>query len=708
MRSILSSFIICLFSLTAFSQVQPGGIAFLSMQCDAPDGFAIVTLQDIAAGTTISFTDNGWSGTALFTNEQTVVWTAPVGGVPIGTTIIFREDTIPGAGHNIELVTGPGTATGELNGLATGGDQILAYTGSSASPSFVAAISVNIFLPVCNTTGVGNTNFTCLPAPLEEGINALAITGDSTGTDNGYLFPPDLSGPVADILAVIMDPENWQYDNDPTLSGFEMWPAWTFTFDTPAPSEINFQSGFLSLSEGGSSQNVTFSISPASFGSQTVTLTLSGIVGSADLQSTPAFSANSVTIPIPNGSTFISLNLAAIADGLSEGTESGTLTISSSTAGITIGSGNTLNFEITEPAGVSFVSFTSTTQTITEGQSDITVQLEILPAISSSQTFSIQLTENGISAADYTTNPAAASGVIAVSLASGITTYSFTFHVNDDTDIESPESLNLSLTSFSSNLQAGLNATQTITVLDNDAAPVVSDLYINEVMASNTGTIADENGEFDDWIEIYNAASTPADLAGLFITDDITVTNKYQFPTGSASTVINAGGFKLVWADNTIAQGPLHTNFTLSPAGEYVGLYAGNGDLIDSLTYEQLGPNQSYGYDSEVDGELTVFEDGFTTPGASNATSGIKTVSAFEFNLFPNPANEFVQVSLSSSLTNSQIHVFDINGRQILNQLIPQNSTQLQINTSNFASGVYLVRVGSGKDRTYKKLIVKH
>ncbi|HOY49941.1 MAG TPA: hypothetical protein PK281_11130, partial [Flavobacteriales bacterium] len=168
MRSILTTLIICLTSLQAFSQVQPGGIAFLSMQCDAPDGFAIVTLQDIPAGTTISFTDNGWSGSALFTNENTVIWTAPATDVPIGTVIIFREDTISGAGHNTELITGPGTATGELAGLSIDGDQILAYTGTSANPTFVAAISTNMFLSTCNITGSGNSNYTCLPDPLEE------------------------------------------------------------------------------------------------------------------------------------------------------------------------------------------------------------------------------------------------------------------------------------------------------------------------------------------------------------------------------------------------------------------------------------------------------------------------------------------------------------------------------------------------------------
>ena len=247
-----------------------------------------------------------------------------------------------------------------------------------------------------------------------------------------------------------------------------------------------------------------------------------------------------------------------------------------------------------------------------------------------------------------------------------------------------------------------------LTILDNDAAPVVSDLYINEVMASNVSTVTDENGEFDDWIEIYNASDVPADLANLYITDDVTNTAKYQFPSGTATTVIAPGGFILVWADNTIAQGPLHTNFTLSPGGEYVGLYAANGDLIDSLTYEALGTNQSYGYSNEVDGELMVFEEGFTTPNASNATSSISSVNRVELNVYPNPANDLVQLTFAGLTESIQLNVFDITGRMVMQQSLNGNINQAQLNTASLPSGAYLIRVGSGKERAYKKLIVKH
>jgi hypothetical protein len=229
-------------------------------------------------------------------------------------------------------------------------------------------------------------------------------------------------------------------------------------------------------------------------------------------------------------------------------------------------------------------------------------------------------------------------------------------------------------------------------------------------MASNTNTNADEFGEFNDWIEIYNNASIPADLAGLSITDDITLPAKYQFPTGSASTVIAPDGFILVWADNSIAQGALHTNFTLSPAGEYVGLYASNGDLIDSLRYEALGPDESFGYDIEVDGELVIFEAGTTTPNASNTTSSVSIDDVTKLNatIYPNPANELVKLNFEGFSGQSQLHIFDVAGRMMIQKNINEGIQLVSINTQELPNGTYLIRLGSKHNRVYRKLIVQH
>ena len=68
-------------------------------------------------------------------------------------------------------------------------------------------------------------------------------------------------------------------------------------------------------------------------------------------------------------------------------------------------------------------------------------------------------------------------------------------------------------------------------------------LVINELMASNSSIIQDPQGQYDDWIEIYNDDSSPIDVSGMYLTDDLDNPTKWQFP---ASTTIPAGGYILV------------------------------------------------------------------------------------------------------------------------------------------------------------------
>jgi hypothetical protein len=82
--------------------------------------------------------------------------------------------------------------------------------------------------------------------------------------------------------------------------------------------------------------------------------------------------------------------------------------------------------------------------------------------------------------------------------------------------------------------------------------------YVNEVLAVNVSLRADEHGDFDPWVELYNPFPSTADLAGTFLTDDLQVPTKWQVPAGTA---LCGGQWLLVWADGEPAQGPLHASF---------------------------------------------------------------------------------------------------------------------------------------------------
>ncbi|MDE0503781.1 MAG: lamin tail domain-containing protein, partial [Candidatus Poribacteria bacterium] len=142
-------------------------------------------------------------------------------------------------------------------------------------------------------------------------------------------------------------------------------------------------------------------------------------------------------------------------------------------------------------------------------------------------------------------------------------------------------------------------------------------LYINEIMARNRSTIADESGQFDDWIELYNATDKPIRLDGLFLSDDPGDPTKWRLP----AVTISAGGFVLIWADRDEDAGKLHANFSLSTNPETVGLYeASNAGVkrIDSLEFPLMDMDVSYGRIPDGGFALEMFNT--ATPGSPNVS----------------------------------------------------------------------------------------
>jgi len=141
-------------------------------------------------------------------------------------------------------------------------------------------------------------------------------------------------------------------------------------------------------------------------------------------------------------------------------------------------------------------------------------------------------------------------------------------------------------------------------------------LFVNEFMAANRTTIADEAGDFDDWVELYNAGSTAVSLSGLCLTDNLAQPAKWSFP----DTAVAAGGYLLIWADDEASEGPLHACFNLGAAlGEQLGLFATTGGhalLIDTLTFGPQRADTSYGRLPDGGPEWQFLSS--PTPGAAN------------------------------------------------------------------------------------------
>ena len=232
-----------------------------------------------------------------------------------------------------------------------------------------------------------------------------------------------------------------------------------------------------------------------------------------------------------------------------------------------------------------------------------------------------------------------------------------------------------------------------------------SDLYLNEVCASNT-TLADEKGDYPDWIEVYNAGDRNVDLAGMVV-ENVTKAVKCTIPKGYTETVVPAHGYKLLWADKAPEKGPLHLNFKLGvSAAETVtltGFYRGDEILLDSMAYEPHETNESFGRVGDGLSDMTVFgicvgadEDTVltATPLAPNGSLTCETVSVEEAMDDESKTQIYVYdktISLRNVEKGGLVEVFSAVGTMVAKELATDDAVDIVIPFP----GIYIVRVGT-------------
>ncbi len=139
----------------------------------------------------------------------------------------------------------------------------------------------------------------------------------------------------------------------------------------------------------------------------------------------------------------------------------------------------------------------------------------------------------------------------------------------------------------------------------------IEGLVINELMASNNATLADEYDEYDDWIEIANVGVSSINLLGLELTDHHDGTETFVFP----NITLDPGEYLIVWADEQPEQGDLHAPFKLDADGEEVYL-VDNGVIIDYVTFPSLAADVPWGRWPNGSGAWQMLS--LATPGAEN------------------------------------------------------------------------------------------
>ncbi len=135
------------------------------------------------------------------------------------------------------------------------------------------------------------------------------------------------------------------------------------------------------------------------------------------------------------------------------------------------------------------------------------------------------------------------------------------------------------------------------------------------MMSSNKQTVSDEDGDFSDWIELYNSSDVEVDLTGMYLSDNAEKLSKWMFP----GTTIAAKSFLLVWTsgkDKIGASRELHTNFKISSEGEEIILTNTSGEVIDYILLPAMESDVSY--IRIPDGGDTLKKTEVPTPGQPN------------------------------------------------------------------------------------------
>lgn len=152
-------------------------------------------------------------------------------------------------------------------------------------------------------------------------------------------------------------------------------------------------------------------------------------------------------------------------------------------------------------------------------------------------------------------------------------------------------------------------------------------LYLNEVLSSNDSSEQDEDGDYSDWIELWNAGTNPLPLAGWGLSDSAASPFKWTF----GAVTIQPGEFLVVWASSknrpAITNGnQLHTSFAISAGGEEIVLTHPDGTRIDEFAPIAIPTDFSLGRQPDGTGPWKYFP--VHTPGAANVGTSYDSLLA--------------------------------------------------------------------------------
>ena len=210
-------------------------------------------------------------------------------------------------------------------------------------------------------------------------------------------------------------------------------------------------------------------------------------------------------------------------------------------------------------------------------------------------------------------------------------------------------------------------------------------------MADNEKGATDQDGEFEDWLELYNNSDATVSLDGLYLSDDPTDLLVWEFPSG---LTIAPGEYLIVWCDKDLTQTGLHADIKFSSGGESAILSYSDGTIIENVLFEAQDVDMSYSRIPNGTGSFVIKE---PTHGFDNESS--LAVNSFdkemEIKYYPNPTSSVLNIENPEGNINT-IKVVSMLGRVLFTNDY-NNVESVQLDMSTYSKGTYFVTVNESK-----------
>ena len=224
----------------------------------------------------------------------------------------------------------------------------------------------------------------------------------------------------------------------------------------------------------------------------------------------------------------------------------------------------------------------------------------------------------------------------------------------------------------------------------------MSDIVINEFMASNEITVADQDGEYEDWIELYNNGTQSVDLSGYYLTDDASDLMLWSFPEG---TTLAPDSYLIIWADDDEDQEGLHASFKLLGSGEQILLVDADGtSILDAVSYPEQSDDVSYGRFPNGVGDFQEMDPTFNAENIGTTTSiSNPNLESVDISIYPNPVQSILNLEIHDQGAKS-LTIYDLTGKVVYQNSV---SGQAYIDVSSWVNGMYIVKA----ENTFVKII---